>query len=231
MPLPVLYVVHQRRPATGRVARILSALGYPGEVRRPVHGDDLPPTMDGHAAAVVFGGPMSANDDSAYIREEIRWLERVADSGKPILGICLGGQLLARAIGGEVHAHPLGHCEVGWHRVDPADGAPAVFPEPMHFYQWHAEGMSLPPDAEVLATSDRFPVQAWRRKNAVGLQFHPEVTEAGMRFWVSRNLDRFLPMPGAQPAAEQFRSHVRHTPAVVRWARTFLATWVAGKLP
>ena len=120
---------------------------------------------------------------------------------------------------------------MGWHRVDPADGAPPVFPEPTHFYQWHAEGMSLPPDVEVLATSDRFPVQAWRGKNAVGIQFHPEITEAGMRFWVSRNLDRFLPMSDAQPAVEQFRSHLRHTPAVVRWARMCLESWVTGKLP
>ena len=231
MSLPVLYVVHQRRPATGRVGRILGEMGYPGEVRRPIHGDALPGTMDGHAAAIVFGGPMSANDDAGFIRDETRWLERAADSGKPVLGICLGGQLLARALGGDVHAHPLGHCEVGWHRVTPADGAPAVVPEPMHFYQWHAEAMSLPPGAELLATGETFPVQAWRRKNAVGLQFHPEVTEAGMRFWVNRNLHRFLEKPGAQTASEQFAHHARHTPAVVRWVRTFLASWVAGNLP
>ena len=231
MSLPVLHVVHQRRPATGRVGRILREMGYPGDVRRPVHGDALPSTLDEHAAAVVFGGPMSANDDSGFIHEEIRWLERVADSGKPILGICLGGQLLARAIGGEVYPHRLGHCEVGWHCVDPADGAPPVIPEPMHFYQWHAEAMSLPPDGELLATSASFPVQAWRRKNAVALQFHPEVTEAGMRFWVTRNLDRFLRTPGAQPAAEQFRNHVRHTPAVVAWIRAFLRSWVTRSLP
>ena len=225
MPLPVLYVVHQRRPATGRVARILSALGFPGEVRRPIHGDA--PDMDEHAAAVVFGGPMSANDDSAYIREEIRWLEQVADSGKPILGICLGGQLLARAIGGEVHAHPLGHCEVGWHRVDPADGAPPVFPEPMHFYQWHAEGMSLPPDVEVLATSDRFPVQAWRRQNAVGLQFHPEVTDAvlGAGTWIGSC------RPGAQPAANSSGAMCATLRLSCSGLERSLTSWVAGKLP
>ena len=205
MSLPVLYVVHQRRPATGRVGRILGEMGHPGEVRRPIHGDALPATMDGHAAAVVFGGPMSANDDAGFIRDETRWLERAADSGKPVLGI--------------------------WHRVTPAGGAPAVVPGPMHFYQWHAEAMSLPPGAELLATGETFPVQAWRRKNAVGLQFHPEVTEAGMRFWVNRNLHRFLEKPGAQTASEQFAHHARHTPAVVRWVRTFLASWVAGNLP
>ena len=125
---------------------------------------------------------MSANDNSAFIGEEIRWLERIADSGKPVPGICLGGQLLARALGGEVHTHPLGHCEVGWRRGGVADGAPPVVSAPIHFCQWHAEGMSLPRDVTVLATRDRVPVQAWRRKNTVGLQLHPEVTEAGMRF-------------------------------------------------
>ncbi len=210
---------------------MLGAMGYSGDVRRPIYGDALPATLNRHSAAVVFGGPMSANDDSAFIRTELRWLERVAGADKPVLGICLGGQLLARALGGRVHAHPLGHCEVGWHRVVPARCAAPVVPEPMHFYQWHTEGMALPPAAELLASSATFPVQAWRLRNTVGLQFHPEVTKAGMRFWVRRNLDRFSGRPGVQSASGQYAAHARHTPAVVRWVRTFLAAWAERQLP
>ncbi len=231
MTLPVLHVVHQKRPATGRVGRILESMGHASDVRRPRHGDGLPATLNRHAAAIFYGGPMSANDDTDFIRQELQWLERVGASGKPVLGICLGGQLLARALGGAVHPHPLGYCEVGWHRVIPAEGAAPVVPRPMSFYQWHSEGMELPPAAELLASSPAFPVQAWRLRNAVGLQFHPEVTEAGMRFWVDRNLERYLGRPGVQSASEQYACHARHTPTVVRWVRTFLASWVAGKLP
>ena len=231
MPQPILHIVHHKRAGTGRVGRTLRALGYPADVRRPPFGDALPATLEEHAGLVVFGGPMSANDDTGFIPPELQWLEGVVHGEKPVLGICLGGQLLARALGGDVRRHPNGHCEVGWHRIDPAPGAPPVIPEPMYVYQWHSESMSVPPGGELLATSDSFPIQAWRRGNAVGLQFHPEITEAGMRFWVTRVLDRYRGTPGAQPASEQYANHVRHTPTVVRWVRTFLESWVTGRLP
>src|SRR3954452_18973703 len=71
--LPVLVILHQETSTPGRVGNALRALGHPLDVRRPRFGDPLPETLDGHAGAVIFGGPMSANDPDDYIRCEIDW--------------------------------------------------------------------------------------------------------------------------------------------------------------
>ncbi len=230
MPLPVLHVIHQRRAGTGRVGRTLKALGYANDVRCPRNGDPLPATMDKHAAAVIFGGPMSANDDTGFILDELRWLDRAVRSGRPVLGICLGAQLLTRTLGGTVGPHEHGHCEVGWHPIAPTTAGQIIFPAPMHVYQWHAEGMSLPADAELLAIGDAFPVQAWRYENVLSLQFHPEATRAAMQFWLERALQHYHGRPGAQPAPEQLTNHRRYSPAIVRWVRDVVGRWVAGHL-
>src|ERR1035437_10684342 len=72
--LPVLIVLHQETSTPGRVGNVLRALGYRLDIRRPRFGDPLPRTLDGHAGAVIFGGPMSANDPDDFVRREIDWI-------------------------------------------------------------------------------------------------------------------------------------------------------------
>src|SRR5262245_59950330 len=72
---PVLIVLHQETSTPGRVGNALRSLGHPLDIRRPRFGDDLPETLDHHAGAVIFGGPMSANDPDEYVRREIDWIE------------------------------------------------------------------------------------------------------------------------------------------------------------
>ena len=223
---PVLLVVHQRRSDPGRVARILRAMGHDLDIRRPSGGDPLPRTMDGHAGAVVFGGPMSANDDTDFIRAEIDWIPTVLESDKPFLGICLGAQLLTRALGGAVWTHPQGLSEVGYYRVRPTAAGAPLFRDVTHMYQWHREGMDLPRGAERLASSERFENQAYRFGNAYALQFHPEVTYGTQRRWMSG--DTWKKRRGAQSPEEQLRGRRRYEPGVVRWAREFLGTWIGG---
>ena len=222
----VLLVVHQKHSDPGRVARKLHDMGYVLDIRRPSGGDPLPATMDAHAGAVIFGGPMSANDNTDFIRAEIDWIPTVLASGKPFLGICLGGQLLTRALGGDVGTHPDGLCEVGYYPVQPtAVGAP-LFRSITYMYQWHREGMDLPRGAERLASSERFENQAFRFGNAYAVQFHPEVTQKIMRRWTSG--DSWKKRLGAQPPEEQFRGRRRHESSIVRWTRGFLETWIGN---
>src|SRR3569833_3547269 len=110
---PVLLILHQEHSSPGRVGLVRARLGYPLDVRRPRFGDPLPKTMDGHAGAVVFGGPMSANDTDDYILREIEWMSVPLAEEKPLLGICLGAQMLVRQLGGTVFCHADGHVEVG----------------------------------------------------------------------------------------------------------------------
>src|SRR5512139_4271599 len=104
-PLPVLIVLHQESSTPGRVGNALRALGHRLDIRRPRFGDPLPDTLDAHAGAVFFGGPMSANDPDDYIRREIDWIEIPLREQRPFLGICLGAQMLAKQLGAEVAPH------------------------------------------------------------------------------------------------------------------------------
>src|SRR4029077_5111663 len=85
--LPVLIVLHQETSTPGRVGNALRALGHTLDIRRPRFGDALPETLDMHAGAVIFGGPMSANDSDDYVRREIDWIEMPLREQRPFLGI------------------------------------------------------------------------------------------------------------------------------------------------
>src|SRR6185369_11390899 len=85
--LPVLIVLHQETSTPGRVGNALRALGYRLDIRRPRFGDPLPEALDQHAGAVIFGGPMSANDSDDYVRREIDWIEVPLREQRPFLGI------------------------------------------------------------------------------------------------------------------------------------------------
>ena len=100
---------------------------FPLDMRRPRFGDPLPATMAEHAGAIIFGGPMSANDTDDFIRREIDWLDVPLRDGKPFLGICLGGQMLAHHLGSRVYKHPDGHAEVGYYPIRPTDHGRAVY--------------------------------------------------------------------------------------------------------
>jgi len=110
--LPVLIILHQETSTPGRVGNVLRALGHGLDVRRPRFGDPLPETLDGHAGAVIFGGPMSANDPDDFVRREIDWIEVPLREQRPLLGICLGAQMLAMQLGAKVAPHPEGRAEI-----------------------------------------------------------------------------------------------------------------------
>ena len=109
--LPVLIVLHQETSTPGRVGNALRALGYPLDIRRPRFGETLPETLEGHAGAVIFGGPMSANDPDDFVRQEIDWISVPLREQRPFLGICLGAQMLARQLGARVAPHPEGRAQ------------------------------------------------------------------------------------------------------------------------
>src|SRR5208282_3769124 len=99
---PVLIIMHRLESDPGAIGQYLRANNIPLDIRRPRFGDPLPRTMHGHAGAIIFGGPMSANDPDGYIKEEINWIGIPLSEGKPILGVCLGAQMLAKYLGASV---------------------------------------------------------------------------------------------------------------------------------
>ena len=222
----VLLIVHGDRSSPGRVGRQLRDLGYTLDRCQPSGGAPLPATMDDHVGAVVFGGPMSANDDNLdFIRAELDWIPTALDSGKPFLGICLGAQMLARVLGAKVEAHPAELAEIGYYPVRPLPAGEHLFDREALFYQWHQEGFELPRGAIPLATAEAFENQAFHYANAYGIQFHPEVTGKIMRTW-TQVAEHRLSLPGAQPRDEQIRRQHASERHVRGWLRRFLKVWL-----
>ncbi len=133
---------------------------------------------------LVMGGPMSVNDPDPWIEREQRFIRRAIDAGIPVVGVCLGAQFLAKALGGQVTPGP--HPEIGPTPVtctatqdtDPVFG---TFPRFFTAFQWHGEGLTLPPRTVGLASSERYPVQAFRYgARTYGLLFHLELEREGI---------------------------------------------------
>ena len=225
---PVLMVLHQERSSAGRVGQHLLARGYTLDIRRPALGDSLPETLDNHSGVAMFGGPMSANDETEFIRRETDWLAVPLREKKPFLGICLGAQMLARHLGAKVDTHPEGKAEIGYYPIRITDAARGITPAwPSHVYQWHREGFALPQGAELLAEGDIFEVQAFRYGgSAYGIQFHPEVTHATMCRWTTHGHVR-LAMPGARPRGDHFTDRPHYDPAIRAWLTAFLDRWAS----
>ena len=225
----ILLVVHRRRSDPGQVGDALRAKLWRTDVRCPRAGDALPASLDEHAGAVIFGGPMSANDDALpFIRDELDWIPTALESGKPLLCICLGAQMLARSLGAKVGPHPEGMREIGYYPVAPTAAGDGVFGEPLHAYHWNTEGFELPAGAALLATGDTFPVQAFRYgARAYGLQFHPEIQEDILRLWIEKAA-HMLDAPGAQAPEVQLSGHARHGAKMHRWLDGFLDAWLAN---
>jgi GMP synthase (glutamine-hydrolysing) len=155
----ILIIVHQPTSTPGRVGRKLAERGYRLDIRRPCMGQPLPETLENYDGVVVFGGPMSANDcrELDFIRKEIDWLGVPLKEEVPYFGICLGGQLLARHLGGKVTPHPEGFAEIGYYPIRPTENANGYGPWPDYVYQWHREGFDVPPDGVLLAEGENFP--------------------------------------------------------------------------
>jgi GMP synthase (glutamine-hydrolysing) len=223
---PVLIVLHQEMSTPGRVGHYFHACGVPMDVRRPRLGDPLPQTLAMHGGAVIFGGPMSANDPDDFIRTEIEWIRVPLREEKPFLGICLGAQMLARQLGATVAFHPQGMAEVGYYPIRVTPTARCMLETwPSVVYQWHREGFDLPAGAELLAEGDLFKVQAFRHGPAAyGIQFHAEVTHAMMCRWTTRGHER-LALPGAKPRAAHFVDRPVYDLAIRTWLFDFLDRW------
>ncbi len=233
---PVLIVLHQEHSTPGRVGRLLVERGYRLDIRRPRFGDPLPRTLAEHTGAVIFGGPMSANDPDDFVKAEIDWIEVPLREDKPFLGLCLGAQMMAKQLGASVWAHPEGRAEIGYYPLlaTPAGEALSAdwgVPWPSHVYHWHREGFDCPSGAETLAQGDDFPTQAIRAgRKAFGLQFHPEVTHAMLCRWTVVAEER-LRMPGAQDRVRQLAGRFQHDPHVSRWLDRFLDHWLDDPMP
>ncbi len=198
-PPPVLVVEHEAQCPPGWFGEWLTDTGTAIDVRRPYAGDDLPADLRSHCGLLVLGGDMGAYDDATHPwLSDVRALVLAAvGDGTPVLGICLGHQLVAVALGGAVapnqHGQQIGVLDVGWTesaREDPLVGVLAARPA-CPAVQWNNDVVTrLPDGAVVLARTSRDEVQAVRFAPGVyGVQWHPEAGDEIIRPWADHDRD------------------------------------------
>jgi GMP synthase-like glutamine amidotransferase len=192
-------------------------------------GDPFPDTVEWRAI-VPLGGEMGAYDEDRFpfLAEEKRFLARAVEAGVPVLGICLGSQLLADALGGR--AYRASDTEVGYHplartRTDAGRRDEVLGQVEGPFFVWHRDTFDLPPDAELLAASDRYP-HAYRVGSALAVQFHPEVTGALIRDWARLAGPERMVADGVEPD-ELEREIERHDTTSEAAGRELFRAWLA----
>ena len=196
----LLVVEHEAQCPPGWIGEWLAEAGADLDVRRPYAGDDLPGDLTGHAGMVVLGGEMGADDDETYawLTDVKRLVVAAAAERTPVLGVCLGHQLAAVALGGEVGPNPLGQqigvLDVGWTDAaldDALFGKLAARGRDLPAVQWNNDVVTrLPEGAVALAHTTRDELQAARLAPAVwGVQWHPEAGEEIIRPWADHDRD------------------------------------------
>ena len=172
---------------------------------------------------------MSANDPDEFVKAEIDWLEIPLRENRPYLGICLGAQMLARQLGSKVAANCDGSTEIGWYPLHTTEKGRLLMRWPKMVYHFHREGFELPHGAELLASGDAYPNQAFRYNgNAWGLQFHAELTRVMMHRWVVHGAHRFI-LPNAQQGREHLEGRMLFDAPLRAWLDEFLDVVFEGK--
>jgi GMP synthase-like glutamine amidotransferase len=171
----------------GRIADYLDNRAIPWEMVALDRGESIPEDLDDVSALVFLGGTMSVNDGHAWLAREMRLIRAAAARDLPMLGHCLGSQLIAKALGATVA--PMAAKEIGWHRMRRLDNPVArewlgAVPERFELLTWHHEAFTLPPGATPLVASEHCLDHAYAIGNTVATVAHPEVTAGMLQEWL-----------------------------------------------
>ncbi len=225
----VLSLIHDPAWTESRIHDVLRARGLEVELRCHPAGDPLPrPRSDEFDAIVVNGGPVSTHqvDDHPFMAREIAFTTEWLATGRPFLGICLGAHVLGAAVGVSTGPRPDGAAEYGFCPIEPTEAGAALFGDLEQVFQCHYEGLDrLPDGAELLATGDRFEVQAFRLGPAIGLQFHPDARADMIEGWWQGNAE-VRRRPGVQPLDRQRAEARRLEPERAAFVERLVDRWL-----
>ena len=232
---PVLVFRHSATEGPGYFATFLDRHGIDWRLVKLDEGEPVPASAGGRAGIGFMGGPMSVNDDLPWIGPALALIRDAVERGVPVIGHCLGGQLLAKALGAEVARNPVK--EIGWHPVAVEAGpvAKAWLGEDLRgfiAFQWHGETFALPPGATRILAGAHCANQAYVAGGIhLGMQCHVEMTPDMIRAWCRTGAAE-IAASRASPAVEDAGAILARAqeslPALRAVARRLYSRWAEG---
>ena len=189
---PILIFRHTASEGPGYFGDYLNKRNISYQVICVDTGEPVPTRCDKASALVFMGGPMSVNDDLPWIAPELALIRQAINHNMPVLGHCLGGQLISKALGGTISANPVK--EFGWLDVKQQHNRAAnewlgALPPRFSAFHWHGETFSIPPGATNILASEHCPHQGFVTGNTLALQCHVEMTAELVRLWAQLHPD------------------------------------------
>lgn len=234
---PVGIFRHSITEGPGYFATYLTQRGIPWRLVKIDEGEAVPGSARAFSGLCFMGGPMSVNDDLPWIAPVLTLIRDAVSNDVPVIGHCLGGQLMARAMGGAVTRNPVK--EIGWGRVDVVAGAESRRwlgdASAFDSFHWHGETFSLPPGAQHLASSPHCANQMFALGRHLGMQCHIEMTPALIAAWC-RDWDKEVRtlaerVPSVQTPGEMLADVEQKTAQLHRVADRVYSEWVMGLAP
>ena len=230
---PVAIFRHAATEGPGSLAEFLDARHIPWQLIAIDAGDTVPQRASDYAGLAFMGGPMSVNDELPWIPPVLALIRDAVARDIPLLGHCLGGQLISKALGGVVSRNPVK--EIGWGETAVADNhtARAWFGAVRQFdaFHWHGETFSLPQDAVHLLSSEYCANQAYALGKHLALQCHIEMTAAMIASWCDVGADEIAAnraSPAVQSASEMQRQMADDLPQLHEVAAQLYSRWITG---
>ncbi len=200
----VLFIQNTRIEGSGHLGELLTDDGFYITSVNAKH-EELP--KKDFSLVVILGAPESANDDFDYLQAEQKLIKNTVEKNIPVLGICLGSQLIAKTFGANVYPGPKN--EIGfYHDLKVENNAPLFsgLNNPFSVFHWHGDTFDLPESATRLVSSENYPNQAFQYKSAVGLQFHLEVNEEMVNLWLDDTEEKLQQISYIDP--QKIRSEI-----------------------
>ena len=222
---PLTIFRHIACEGPGYLDRVLKRYSIPYRLVRIDLNEAVPRGLEETSGLVFMGGPMSVNDPLPWISQELELIQAAQARGMPVLGHCLGGQLISNALGGTVSANTVK--EIGWHPVRKSNTTAAAdwlagLPQEFTLFHWHGETFTIPQGAEVILENDNCAHQGFTVGNTLALQCHVEMTASMVGEWASLYRDELVNDASAVQSAEEMTTNLN--------ARIAAAQLVADRL-
>jgi GMP synthase-like glutamine amidotransferase len=229
---PLLIFRHVVCEGPGYLAEYLQHKHIPFQLIAIDQGVAVPEHPEHTSGLIFMGGPMSVNDDLPWIAQELALIRKAVATGVPVLGHCLGGQLIAKALGAQVTANPVQ--EIGWYPIERTDNTTAAewlgnLARQVEVFHWHGETFSIPPGSQVILRSEFCAHQAFVQGNILALQCHVEMTASMVMEWADLYRDEIeQPSASVQTASQLTADLDNKIRQMQRVAEMLYSHWIQG---